>query len=420
MVRLVFAAAAIAADAEVEHVLHLFARDSTMKDVATCIHDQCGAEMTTLTKDGYSADVAQCISPAFSPCMPKMWDCLGDDDCRDAVKCGPKLARDCSDEIANMMSNPEEREKLECVQKCGDNDACIVLKCGKGALDCLDGKDQICYKALKCVKDGLEHCTKPALDCIFKKDGLCNENLKCFSDGAGVCADPAVNMLTDSHIANVIRCAKAKCSATDTEELPHLAANIGQPPHYPAQLACIGLKCQPVMHMLQDPALGDVATCAISAANSCDVDIWDCMGNQTCREDLHCWTGGLGDASVDVWKMLTDDAHRAFDEALYECMVACDKSSKTDTAFCLATKCGPKAFQCLEDTTCRAALLEVPKTALKCGLASVKDVMFKQGVQCAGKILSACGMAGLNIVRDGALGDLVACQAQCTRDPVAV
>jgi hypothetical protein len=399
------------------HTINVFSRDPTMMDVVECLGEECGAEMSTLSKDGYSSDVGHCISPAFGPCVPRAWDCLGDSTCLEAVECGPKFARTCGNEVAKLMSDPDEREKVMCVQNCGKDVGCIVLKCGKDALDCLDGKDKICHDAVECIPKGLADCSKPAVKCLFDTSGLCHQNLECLGNGASICADPAVNMLTNAHIADVVKCANAKCPSALTEELSSVPESSSQPAHYPMQLACIGIKCQPLVHLLKDEQLQQVLTCAAEASDSCDVSIWDCLGDHGCQSQLHCWADGLGAATDDFWKMLTDDKERAFDVELVQCVESCDNGNKIADALCVAGKCGVKALKCMSDTTCKAALLDIPKVVSKCGPTSRTDAMFMKGVHCAGEILGQCGKAGLDIVRDTALGDLVTCQAQCTRTP---
>lgn len=396
-----------------------FSRDPTFLDNATCIFDECGAEMSVLVKDGYSYDVAHCVSPAFGPCVPKAWDCLGDATCLNAVECGPQFARTCTAEIADLMSNPAEREKLQCVETCGGETGCIVLKCGKDALDCLDGADKLCHDALTCIPLGLANCSEPAVDCLFQKEGLCHQNLKCLADGAGVCADPAVNMLTNSHVADLVKCANKKCPAQDLEDdgnKIHIDDDISKH-SFPYQLACIGEKCQPIQHMLSDSDIDTVTSCVGDASDSCEVDLWGCLGDEGCRTQLHCWVGGLSEAGEDLWAMLTDDAERKFDTELVHCVESCDGGSYVDDAICVATKCGLKVTKCWTDKQCRGALLDLPKTLLKCGPSSLNSSMFMSGLNCVGGIFNRCGKAGLNLVRDKTLADLVTCQVQCTHQP---
>jgi hypothetical protein len=253
---------------------------------------------------------------------------------------------------------------------------------------------------------------------LFQKDGLCNENLHCLSDGIGVCADPAVNMLTNSHVADALHCANSRCpSALSTADETEVALATSQPSNYAEQLACIGLRCHPLQHIFEDSALAAVASCAGDASSQCDISFWDCLGDQSCVTNLRCWMDGLGGATDDFWKMITDDAERAFDAALVQCVESCDKGNKIADAVCVATHCGGKALRCLDDTTCRKTLLDIPRVASQCLRPSMNDPMFMKGVHCAGSVLNQCGKAGLELARDNELADLVSCQAQCTRDP---
>lgn len=402
------------------HDILVFTRDPTMLDVAECFMDECGGEMSTLINDGYSTDVAHCVSPAFGPCGPKVWDCLGDATCLEAVECGPHFVSECGQEIADLMSDPAERQKLECVESCSTDkypNGCIIARCGRNALECLDGADELCHRALMCAPKALAHCSRPAIDCLFQTDGLCHQNLKCLSDGVGVCADPAVNILTNSHVADVIKCTNAKCPAATTEELPSLAEYTSQPEHYPEQLVCIGLHCHPLLTLLHDDKLSGVMKCAGDAYDTCQVGLYECLGDGGCRDQVHCWADTLGKAVDDVWTMLTDPSERQFDMELFQCVESCSEGSKVAKAFCLATHCGPKALHCLSDSTCKAALLDIPHALRQCGPSSRANPMFMKGVQCAGNIAVGCGKAALEVVRDTTLADLVGCQTQCTRAP---
>lgn len=402
------------------HKILVFTRDPTMVDVAECLVEECGGVMSTLIHDGYSSDVAHCISPAFGPCQSKVWDCLGDATCLEAVECGPHFVRECGQEIADLMSDPGERKKLECVQSCSTHKyptACTIENCGKTALDCLDDADALCHRALMCAPEALAHCSKPAVECLFETSGLCHQNLKCASDGVGVCADPAVNVMTDPHLADAIRCANSKCPGATTEELPHLAMNSSQPANYATQLACVGWHCHPLLTVLRDDKLSNMMSCAGDSYSTCETGFYECLGNDSCRDQLHCWADGLGSAGDDVWKMLTDDSERAFDMELFQCVESCITGNKVEDAFCLATHCGRKALRCLSDSTCKAVLLDIPTVLRQCGPSSLASPMFMKGVQCAGNILIACGKAGLEVVRDTTLAHLVSCQTQCTRTP---
>lgn len=416
-----YSTAEASANDDAGHEIHAFTRDPSMLDVAECFLEECGGEMSTLALDGYNADVAHCISPAFGPCVPKVWDCLGDATCLEAVECGPHFVQECGQLIADLMSDPDERTKLECVESCAtapNPTVCTITKCGKAALDCLDGSDELCHKALVCAPKALAHCSKPAIDCLFQTEGLCHQNLKCASHGVGVCADPAVNVLTDSHVADVINCANSKCPSNSTEELPHLAEYSSQPAHYPEQLVCIGLHCHPLLNLLRDDKLTAVMTCVGDSYSTCETGLYECLGDEGCRDQLHCWADGLGKAGEDVWKMFTDSSERAFDMELLQCVESCtSKGSKVADAVCLATQCGPKALHCLSDSTCKQMLVDIPNVLMRCGPSSRANPMFMKGVQCAGNIGIACGKAALEVVRDTTLADLVSCQTQCTRTP---
>jgi len=251
---------------------------------------------------------------------------------------------------------------------------------------------------------------------------VCRDNLKCLAHGADVCADPAVNMLTDTHIADLVTCANQKCPAPSVNaSVPAVvaAASASPPAHYPEQLACMGLKCAgKVAALLEDKDTKRLTECLGDAVDGCTDPIWDCLGNDACREHLQCWTEGGGDVVSDFWHMVTDQRERQFDSALVECVEECSSRGNIFTkALCFATKCGPEAFSCFRDPTCKKALTDAPKLVLKCGKPSLHDPLFRKAGRCVGQVLNTCGKAGLEMVRDPNLADIVTCNAQCTRPP---
>merc|ERR1712050_572753 len=69
----------------------IYTRDPTIRDVAGCIWRDCEGQLEAIGTSAYVKDVAHCVSPAFGPCVPKAWDCLGNEQCSSALQCLPAL-----------------------------------------------------------------------------------------------------------------------------------------------------------------------------------------------------------------------------------------------------------------------------------------------------------------------------------------
>lgn len=402
------------------NTVEVFSRDPTVLDVAGCIGRECGTELSALGSSHYMKDVAHCISPAFGPCVPKAWDCLGDDVCRSALQCLPTAAQTCGKDVWKVVTDPVERKKVSCIWQCGNSTACILEKCGKVALECFTGFDPVCHKAAVCLPDELLKCSAPAFKCLVSKDGVCRENLSCLAKGAGVCADPAVNVLTDQSIAGVMTCANHRCPAPagvpNGTRLQGL--ELAPPSHYPEQLACMGFKCAgEVARLLGDKDVWAMTTCLANGAEGCGDSLWECVGDGSCQRELQCWTDSLVADSSDIWKMVTDPAERSFDRELVTCMSECNANHKSRLAkaFCVAGKCGVKAMKCAGDSTCRGVFTDLPAAVLKCAPSSLKDPKFTKAARCAAQMADTCGRAGIELVRDQNLAKIVTCNAQCTR-----
>lgn len=409
-------------------VFHIYSRDPTAVDVAGCILRDCDQELDALGSSAYAKDVAHCVSPAFGPCVPKAWDCLGNDQCRKAVECLPALARDCGQDALKAMMDPKEREKLACMWNCNNSKTCIAAKCGKAALECLTGiGDRLCHDAFMCIPKKMMGCSATGFKCVFNpKDSICRENLACLAKGAGVCADPALNLMTDESIANVMYCANDRCPAvahnstvaTLTKSNPY--SQEVSFPSWPGQLGCMGMKCgSKVVGLLLDKDIHAMSTCLLPGLSRCDESLWDCLGDKSCQEDLQCWISALNENAEDIWKMVTDKIERSFDEELYACEQKCVKSYENFAlrAFCVAGKCGLKSTKCLLDSTCRHVFTDLPFALGKCGTHSALNPKFREAAKCAASIASTCGRDAIELLRDRKLADVVACNSQCTHAP---
>mmetsp|Transcript_85206 Transcript_85206/g.268670 ORF Transcript_85206/g.268670 Transcript_85206/m.268670 type:complete len:526 (+) Transcript_85206:71-1648(+) len=400
----------------------VFSRDPTTLDVADCISRECQQEMSALGSSPYIRDAAHCVSPAFGPCAPKAWECLGDAPCRSALECMPNVARTCGKDVWQVMTDPVERKKVTCIWDCNNSKTCVLMKCGKVALSCLVGTDPLCHKAAVCVPKETLKCALPAAKCLFSTDGICRDNLLCLAKGANVCADPAVNLLTDVSIAKVMTCANQRCPAPgglpNGALLP--ALQMGPPSHYPTQLACMGFHCAgKVARLLGDKDVGSMATCLVDGLESCNGTLWDCLGDESCKRDVKCWADSVWDESDNLWKMVTDKAERSFDAELYTCVSGCYTVRKNpfSRAFCIAATCGRKALECGIDSVCRGIFTELPEAVVKCGYPSLRNPEFMQAAKCIAQMGETCGRAGIELVRDQTLADIVTCNAKCTRPP---
>jgi len=402
----------------------MYSRDPTFLDVADCINDECHDHISALGNDGYKQDVAHCISPAVGPCIPKAWACLGDAKCTAALRCGPQMVRKCGHAAWQLLTNPEERKKVECIWNCNQDVKCILKNCGKNALDCVDGKDAICHSVLACLPEGLAHCAQPAVQCLLGKDKLCEENLQCVAHGAQVCGDPAVNWITNPGIADLLTCANQRCPAPATGNNNSVAlppATETQPAHSAAQLACMGLHCAGKAEaLLKDKDIASLNHCIADAVDGCEDIIWNCLGDDSCRSDVHCWANSLAEERSSVLKLLTDPKERKLDEALVKCVTHCKhKSNRLARALCMVGKCGSKAAHCLRDTTCMAVLDGIPKAVETCGNSTLNNNYFKKGAQCFGQFADRCSKAGIELLRDPAIIELARCNTKCTRTPTS-
>jgi hypothetical protein len=407
------------------YAFDVYTRDPTQLDIASCVSRECTPQLKALGSSSYVKDAQHCVSPAFGPCVPKAWDCLGDEVCREALECLPEVVHECSEAVWNVVTDPAEREKLACVWKCNHSKACVLERCGLEAVECLTGVgDPLCHKAVTCVPQQMKACSKSAFDCVFAEDGACRENLACLAKGANVCADPTVNLLTDRSISDLLYCANHHCpapvveSTVDEHELRANGNAALDAKGFPSQLACMGAKCgSKVVNLFADKDIQTLSTCFVPSLEGCHETLWRCLGNETCKSDIRCWVEGISEYSMDIYKMISDHSEREFDEELYNCVADCTRKSDNvlKRSFCLATHCGPRSAKCMLDTTCRHVFTELPFTLAKCGVSSAKDPQFREASECVAQIANACGLAGIELVRDEKLADLVVCNSQCAR-----
>lgn len=410
----------------------VYTRDPTALDVAGCIYRECGDHLKLLEKSDYVSDATHCVSPAFGPCVDKAWDCLGDDVCRGALNCLPSLARDCGQAAWRALIDPKEREKIECIWRCNNSKVCIIEKCTVDALECFTGVgDKLCHEAVMCIPEKLMSCSSPAFHCIFSTtDSVCRDNLECVASGIGTCADPIVNLATDRNISELISCANQKCPkpvvpqqvATERSATPEFAvAKVDESlPQWPVQAACMSLHCGlKGAGLLLDKDVQAFSTCALTGVESCGSDIWDCLGNKSCQADVECWTEGLVQNADDLWKLVTDQAERNFDEDLAQCVKGCGQEFEhlPLRVMCVLGKCGAKSTKCLADPTCRHVFTDLPWTLGKCGKGTISNSKFLKAAQCAGHIAGVCGTTAVELLRDQKIAELIDCNAQCTRAP---
>jgi len=313
---------------------------------------------------------------------------------------------------------------LQCIIDCKSSTKCILEKCGREALDCFDGKDQLCHDALTCAPKQLMACSQSTYHCVFDRSTVCHDNLMCLASGAEASADPVVNLFTDTSIAGLMTCANQKCPAP---ERPHVMKELVSPnglnralsPQWPGQLECMDRKCgfKVLDVLLKDKDVRNFAACTLPKYQTCGNTLWTCLGDDKCKASVSCWLSGIQDENSDVWKMLTSPSERAFLELLYSCVDECaHEPDGLKKALCVS-KCGLKATKCRDDSACRGAFGTLPRVALKCGIESLNAPIFREMSSCYGSMLADCGRAAIELVRDTELADLVTCNHQCTRPP---
>merc|ERR1712151_275318 len=100
----------------------------------------------------------------------------------------------------------------------------------------------------------------------------------------------------------------------------------------------------------------------------------------------------------------------------YSCIRECSirRKNRFARAFCIAGKCGAKAISCLTNPVCRGVFTSLPRAAFKCARRSFRDPKFKDAAYCLADIADTCGRAGIELLRDSKLADLITCNSQCT------
>eukprot|EP00929_Paragymnodinium_shiwhaense_P004908 TRINITY_DN10617_c0_g1_i4.p1 TRINITY_DN10617_c0_g1~~TRINITY_DN10617_c0_g1_i4.p1 ORF type:complete len:211 (+),score=22.29 TRINITY_DN10617_c0_g1_i4:329-961(+) len=190
-------------------------------------------------------------------------------------------------DIWKMLTDPVEREKLECVSNCMKDGKieplCVVGKCTKAAATCL--LDSTCRHAATCPAKAMMHCSASAFRCVFSRSGVCRDNLKCLGNGVVQCGASGVNLFTDSKIADVVSCAGSKCphpaAPKQLEGSESTALESHREPHSAAgQLLCVAEKCtRKVLKIVADQDTRDLVTCALKGemGDTCPA-VWKCLG----------------------------------------------------------------------------------------------------------------------------------------------
>lgn len=155
------------------------------------------------------------------------------------------------------------------------------------------------------------------------------------------------------------------------------------------------------------------------SVESCGTSVWDCLGDSACKSSLQCWASGTVQESSYIWKMVTDEKERSFLELLEHCFAGCSSESNPLKKVGCVAKCGAKSAKCMLDENCRGAFDEMPFTVAKCGIHDIGNTKFLDALKCAGEMSADCGRAGIELLRDEKLANLLACNHQCTREPVS-
>jgi len=408
--------------------------------VPQCISQQCAAEARALAGDGYSAAISACVSKGFGPCAEQAWQCLGDAACRGVVSCGPHILDVCGSDIWRMLTDPKERHEIACVAECTENKTidpfCVAWKCGKGLYECV--KDPKCIQTLECAPKALHGCSKESFDCLFGRDKVCRANFECLGRGLEGCAGPAVNILTDAKVADFVSCAGSKCphpaggaAEVEAAPLPPAAApgaGGAEPKSAGEQLLCMAEKCgREVLTVLEDQDTKELLRCALDGnlTQLCG-SVWQCLGDDKCREAVHCWAEPLAACEQDVWHMLTDPKERQALQANAACLRGCEAAHNGDVVsggFCVLDRCAEDLLACKADAACWSALRCLPATVKGCAMpaldAYVHQPLFADSTKCLALGLESCGRGAVEMLRDQNVAKAVQCAAQCTRAPGA-
>jgi len=94
-------------------------------------------------------------------------------------------------------------------------------------------------------------------------------------------------------------------------------------------------------------------------------------------------------------------------------MLDCEKDGKIDP-FCVMSKCGKAAFDCIKDPTCMKAVTCVPKAMLDCSNEAFAcvfgtDKVCQKNLQCLGHGVATCAAPSVNILTDSKIVDFISC-----------
>jgi len=193
-----------------------------------CMAAKCSAKTLDILRDQDTKDLVQCLLQDDLPDLcPAAWDCLADDDCREAVTCWSAPFQTCSSDIWTVLTDAQQRQRIEtavsCIRDCEEQhrddfvDAtfCVLDTCSQAVLDC--NQDDTCREAVKCVPKTVGQCALPQTQAYLQNE-LLNKATKCAGRGLELCGAAAVEMLRNDDIAAAVTCA-SQCTIPPTSVL---------------------------------------------------------------------------------------------------------------------------------------------------------------------------------------------------------
>lgn len=162
-----------------------------------------------------------------------------------------------------------------------------------------------------------------------------------------------------------------------------------------------------------------LGACTVKNFGPCASKAWDCLGDASCRAVLTCAPSILKTCQADIWKMLTEPKER---EKIM-CLESCIEDGKINP-WCVATKCGKAAIECVADPTCLDTALCLPKAQLACSKPALdcifgQDTACRENLQCLANGVVQCGSPAVNLLTDSKIADFVACAGSKCPHPVA-
>jgi len=410
----------------------LYSRPSNAVDVSFCILSRCQAPIQALGRSPYFHAAYNCTRSQAQPCQPKAAACLKDQGCKEALACAPQVEQSCSQVLMDVLRDPKEMAKLNCMSGCNGDKVCVAKKCSLEAMECMVGLgNSKCHQVVECIPQYMNKCSHAAYMCLIGAgDPRCQDNLACAVNGASNCVDDFVNTLTDLHLADVMTCSRANCPAPVGLE-PHNSTVVPdsyvasikptppqkpEPYRFPSQLSCMKNQCKmSVESLINTYELSSLINCSTPALEACQPDLLKCFGEASCRNATTCWLTDFEKTAVQVWEMLETSKGRELPAQLYECVMGCKQTGKT-AHVCMATVCSRHLLGCMAFEPCRNVI--EPHMRGQCNADLVRSVSFRRSTMCLGHSMYHCGGNLVEVVRSQEIEEFLRCAGEkCTYAP---